>query len=202
MKKIRQYTLFPLLIFILIGCGANKGVSNVPQENAVALDTDIVWENKQEYESTNHGIMISFPSDWVIAESILIRLAPSEAEFPWNADSILEQESYSLSTTGSYAGLRSHRFRIPQSATRVAQFIASTMSGEIVEPVVAVDINGRDGAAFSVAREYDRYQYIIVLRITDEKAVVLDALGPASKSEEMKSMLNAIALNIQPLDEE
>lgn len=201
MKKIRQYTLFPLLIFVLISCGTSKGTPNIPQENAVVLDTGIVWDNIQEYKSAKHGIIVGFPSDWVIGESVFIRLAPSEAEFPWNAEKILEQESYMLHTTGSYAGLRSHRFRIPQSATRVAQFIAGTMSGEIIEPVVAVDINGRDGATFSVTREYDRYQYIIVLRITDEKAVVLDALGPASKSEEMKSILNAIALNIQPLEE-
>ncbi len=200
-KIMRRFAL-PLLFFILVSCGVSKGVSNAPQENAIPLETDLVWENTQEHKSANHGITISFPSDWVIADGELIWLAPSETEFPWNADAILEQETYSLYTTGSYTGIRSHRYRIPQSATRVAQFIAGTMFGEFVDPVITVNINGRDGAIFSVTtREHDRYQYIIVLRITDEKAVVLGALGPASKSEEMKSMLNAIALNIQPLDE-
>ena len=185
-----------------MGCVTTKGVSNIPQESATQLDTSVVWDDKQKLESANHEIAISVPSDWIIADGDLIWLASDESKFPWNADKILTQETYMVHTTGSYTGLRSHRLGIPQSATRVAQFIASTMSGEIVEPVMAVNINGRDGATFSVTREYNRYQYIIVLRITDEKAVVLDALGPASKSEEMKSILNAIALNIQPLDEQ
>lgn len=199
MKKIWCCS-FPLLILVLVSCSVYQSVPNTPQENAVVLDTDLVWENKQEHESVSHGIAISFPSDWSIADSDIIWLAPNESEFLWNTDAILEQESYMIYTTGSYTGIRSHRLRIPQTAASVAQFIANTMSGSLTEPVTPVNINGRDGAIFLVS-DGNRHHYTIVLRVTDDKAVILGADGPASRSKEMKSILNAIALNIQPLED-
>jgi len=84
----------------------------------------------------------------------------------------------------------------------VAQDIANTMKeSQVIMPVESVDINGHDSAAFLLTPD-TRHHYAIILRIADDKVVVLDALGPASRSGEMQDILNVIALNIQPLSEE
>jgi hypothetical protein len=84
----------------------------------------------------------------------------------------------------------------------VAQDIVNTREvPQIVMPVKSVDINGRDGVIYLLAPD-TRHRYSIILRIADDKVIVLGALGPVSRSEEMQGILNAIALNIQPLSEE
>lgn len=110
-------------------------------------------------------------------------------------------------TNVPYSGRNSRRWKIPQPAHEVLQWEINESSSTVVEPVQAVSINGRDAATVLLAYKNKKgtltlYQYSIALRISDDKVVHLVIDGPASRSEEMQNVLNAIALNIRPLDGE
>ncbi len=189
------------LITSLAGCRGSVGAPIASQLNAPGLTTEFVMEKDLEFQSIEHGFVLDYPADWEVVGENLVWVEPSESDLIQNHRSVLTEVTFTLYTMGPYSGNQSRRWQVPQPAIIVAQDIANTMKEtQIIMPVKAVDINGRDGASFLLAPD-TRHHYVIVLRIADDKVLVMGALGPASRSEEMQNILNAIALNIRPLSE-
>lgn len=197
--KIRIIFIYILLI-ITVGCNGRQGAPIESQPNTLELTSSLILERNQQYESIEDGIVITLPDDWAVHGNEILWIEPSASAYPKDSY-FAHARTFDLYTMEPYVSLFNERWRIPQSATEVAQAISNTMDTAVrtLEPVNAVNINGRDGAAFLVDRD-ELHQYVIVLRIAKDKVVVLGALGPAERSEEMKTILNAIALSIQPLE--
>lgn len=199
---LRRNLLVWGLILTLAGCAGSIGAPIASQPGTPKITTEFVLENDLEFRSVEDGFMLGYPEDWTVEKYTAIWITPSEADFLQDHSSVLTEATFTLLTKSPYVGNISRRRRIPQSASRVAQDIANvTVEWQDVISVKAVDINGRDGAIYLKAPEDTIHSYSIILRITLDKVVVLNALGPASRSEEMQDILNAIALNIQPLSE-
>ena len=189
------------LLLSLVGCAGNVGAPITSHPDTPELTTEFVMEKGLEFRSIKNGFVLEYPADWKVAEENMIWVEPSETDLVQNHRSILTEVTFMLHTMGPYSGNFSRRWRVPQPASAVAEDIANTMKWtQVVMPVEAVDINGRDGASFLMAPD-KRHHYVIVLRIADDKMLVMGALGPASRSEEMQNILNAIALNIRPIEE-
>ncbi len=195
--------LITMCLFVgLVGCIGSVGAPIVSQSGNPKLTTEFVLEQETEFSSTDDGFIFSYPGDWIVQKHTTIWVTPSEVDFPQDLSSIPNEATFTIFTKSPYTGHISRKWRIPQSASSVAQDIANvTKEWQIIKPVEAVDINGRDGAVFLQAPDDTTHLYSIVLRISEDKVVVLGALGPASRSEEMQNILNAIALNIRPLSE-
>jgi hypothetical protein len=192
------------LITSLAGCVGNVGAPVASEPDIPELTTEFVMEKDLEFQSIENGFVLKYPADWVVEGEGMVWVKPSEADFPQDHRSILTEVDFSLFTRGPYAGNFSRKWRVPQSASEVAQVIVDTMDEhEVIQPVKAVSINGFDGATYLMAVEtrIPLHRYGIVLRIASDKVVVLGTDGPASRSEEMQNILNAIALNIRPLSE-
>ena len=129
----------------------------------------------------------------------MVDIAPDEKQFPWREDFYLSDQRYYLFTRDSYTDRSNRRTHIPQSAAAVLADMPQGMNGEVLQPVTSVDIAGRDGATHLVGNDL-RHMYTIVVRVAPHKAVVLTAVGSANKSEEMQSILNAMALNVRPIE--
>ncbi len=184
---------------MLAGCINNVGAPIASQPSTPRLTTEFLLEKNLEFQSIESGFVLDYPADWTVEGEGLIWVKPSETDFSQDHSSVLTEVTFTLFTKSPYTGYASAKRRIPQPASEVAQDILNTRKHtQIVMPVEAVDINGRDGAFYLLAPD-TRHHYSIILRIADDKVVVLDALGPANRSEEMQNILNAIALNIRPL---
>ena len=193
----KQCFIICALLFILVGCGAPVA----SQPNATKLTSSLILSDDLVYESTENNIIIDYPADWLISGDDMIFIQPSEDDFPKIRSS--SAPPFMLYTMGPYADRFSDRWHIPRSATEIARKTAqnATDASELLEPIEPVDINGHDGAVFLIERG-EQHQYVVILRITEQVAVGLGALGPSDRSDEMKDVLNAIALNIQPLTED
>ncbi|MBP6470400.1 MAG: hypothetical protein KBE23_12445 [Chloroflexi bacterium] len=192
------------LLLSLVGCTGNVGAPITSQPDTPELTTEFVMEKDLEFRSIKNGFVLEYPADWEVAGENMIWVEPSEADFPQDHRSILTEVDFSLFTRGPYVGNFSRKWRIPQSAREVAQVIVGTRDyPEVIQPVKAVSINGFDGATSLMAVEtrIPLHRYGIVLRIASDKVIVLGTDGPASRSEEMQNILNAIALNIRPIEE-
>ncbi len=186
-----------LFLLIVVGCSNRNGAPINSQPGTPKLETDLAIEAKLKYESTEKGVAIYYPQGWVIDEGII--------STGIQIDSNNFSQNFSFITRSPYVSRNNRRWQIPQPAIEIAQFIANTMKGEVtmIEPVTAVDINGRDGATFLVEDiSTNRHMYVIILRISEDTVIDFNAIGPSDHSEEMKSILSAIALNTQPLDNE
>jgi len=192
------------LLLSLVACAGNVGAPITSQPDTPELTTEFVMEKDLEFRSIENGFVLEYPADWEVAGENMIWVEPSEADFPQDHRSILTEVDFSLFKMGPYTGNFSRKWRIPQSAREVAQVIVDTRDEpEVIQPVKAVSINGFDGATslLAVQARISLHSYEIVLRIADDKVIVMHALGPASRSEEMQNILNAIALNIRPIEE-
>lgn len=189
------------LILGVVGCGIQNGAPISSQPGTPELTTTLTMEKNLVFESVKDEFALDYPLDWTVSGDGLFWVYPSEADFPQDHSSVLTEVKFMMFTNVPYAGRSSRRWKIPQPAHEVMQWeIKSNSSAEIVEPVRAVSINGRDAATALVAYEQGTfYRYSIALRISDDKILHLFTRGPASRSEEMQNVLNAIALNIRPL---
>ena len=186
----------------LAGCFRSVGAPIVSPSDNPKLTTEFVLVKATEFRSIEDGFIFSHPEDWIVQKHTVVWVTPSEIDFPQDTSAIPTEATFTLFTKSPYTGRISRKWRIPQSASSVAQDIANvTQEWQIIKPVEAVDINGWDGAVYLQAPDDTTHLYSIILRIADDKVVVLGALGPASRSEEMQNILNAIALNIRPLNE-
>jgi hypothetical protein len=198
----RQTILLLCSLLLLLGC-TGQGAPVASQPNAPPLTSDFVMDKDLVFESVEYELVLAYPADWTVEDVGSVYIHPSAADFQQDPGFALMKTSFTFYVTGPYVGRSSERWRIPQPSVEVAREILNTFSEhEILKPIESVDINGHDGAIFLVARPEETHQYIAVLRIAEHKAVVLGALGPAHRSEEMQAILNAIALNIRPLGEE
>lgn len=189
------------LITSLAGCVESVGAPVASQPDIPELTTEFVMEEDLEFRSIENGFVLDYPADWAVVGENLVWVEPNETDLVQNHRSVLTEVTFTLYTMDPYSGNISRRWRVSQPASAVAQDIANTMKEtQVIMPVKAVDINGRDGASFLLAPD-TRHHYVIVLRIADDKVLVMGALGPASRNEEMQNILNAIALNIRPLSE-
>jgi hemin uptake protein HemP len=202
---LTRFLLLSLWMMILMGCDSGSGAPVTSQIDAPILTSDLVLEADHEYKGIEHSLTFRYPSDWTVDDGGgSVGIIPSDEDFPQNFFLDSGTVHFDFHTMGPYVSRLNQRWRIPQPATEVAQAIANTMKEDtLIEPVTAVDINGHDGATFLLEindNGYIYHFYIILLRITEDKVVSLSAFGPASRSEEMKTVLNAIALNIEPLE--
>lgn len=196
-----QKVIIVIMLF-LTACNSGVGAPMLSDSDTPLLTSSVEQTSLIEFESSEQGIAIGYPIDWAIAGGdYMIYIAPNEEDFPWGTDFSLREPSYIVYTMGPYVERGNQRLQIPQPASEIAQAILDTESeSEIINPVTSVSINGKDGAIFLAAKG-TQYNYLIVLRIAYQKAVVLAAHGPTEKSLEMQSLLNAIALSIRSLEE-
>lgn len=196
--------VFVCLILGLVGCNLQSGAPISSQPSTPELTTNLIVEKNLVFERVEDEFALDYPIDWTVSGDGLFWVHPSEAYFTQDYSSVLTEVRFNMFTNTPYSGQSSRRWRIPQPAHEVLQWeINLNSSAEVVEPVRTVSINGRDAATALLAYEKSTlYQYSITLRISDDRVLHLFAQGPASRSEEMQNVLNAIALNIRPLNEE
>jgi hypothetical protein len=175
------------------------------QADAPLLTSEFVLAKEQVYENSARGFALDYPADWVLFESSFsVKFDPSEDDFKAASNSSIDRYPFTFIVTTPYVGLESEVYPISASTSAaVADEILSTFGEfEVLKPITSVNINGRDGATFLVERPQNRHQYIAILRINQDTTINLGALGPANRSEEMQEVLNAIALNFRPLEED
>lgn len=203
---MRNSKFIILLGFILIlGCQVQLGAPIESQPNTPNLTTGIDTKNWPTFESQEHGIGVGYPQDWYIkSDEIFITTQETPISLLSNGCSSI-QPAYQLYMMGPYVERSERRFRIPQTSIKVAEkvveSIMSVTTSELIQPPTSVNINGRDGAIF-VTKDNNDYTYTIILRISQDKAVVLFSCGQINGLEEIQSTLNAIALSVYPIDGE
>lgn len=203
----RFLLLISSLLVMVVGIGCS-GSSVKSQEDAPFLISDFVLDKEQIYQNSNGKFALDYPLDWVIYEgSGIVGINPSKADFQQSPGSRLSKTTFRFYVLNPYVGYENETYLIPSPSTKVAEEILGTFEVgdadfEVLEPIKAININGYDGASFLLAHREGLAQYIIVLRIAKNRSVSLDALGPLDRTEEMQEILNAIALNIRPLDED
>ena len=205
--QLTKIIILLCLIVGLIGCGVQNGAPISSQLGTPELTTTLIMEKNLVFESVEDEIALDYPFDWTVSGDSLFWVDPNEADLPQDHSSVLTEVRVMIFTNVPYSGRNSRRWKIPQPAHEVLQWEINESSSTVVEPVQAVSINGRDAATVLLAYKNKKgtltlYQYSIALRISDDKVVHLVIDGPASRSEEMQNVLNAIALNIRPLDGE
>jgi len=192
-----KYILALIALIFLMGCQGNTYLAdnNIPE-----LTTTLDTRDWSEFSSEELGIKLHYPENWVIhGDEIFIRIAEKENHFPWK-DYASVHPDYSIWTQQPYL---SHKLRLldSMSATQVAKVtknISQNYSTEIIEPIIQVDINGHDGATV-LDNNAICYRYDVFLSLDKDDTVVLTSCGPEETVEEMKSVLNTIALSIEPL---
>lgn len=196
--------IFVCLILGLVGCAGQSIAPTSSQPSTPELTTSLIMEKTLEFKSVEDGFALDYPADWTVKGEGLFWVKPSEIDFHQDYSSVLTEVTFTLHTSDPYTGHNSRRWRIPQTASENLQWqVNLDTSIEVVEPVRAVSINERDAATVLLSYEKGMlYQYGITLRIAEDKMLELLAQGPSNRSEEMRNVLNAIALNIRPLDEE
>lgn len=197
-----------LLIFALlslVGCQINQGAPIESSAGALPITTNIATDEFSYLNSEEHDILVGYPADWAIKSTgtdVVIVRTPDQ--FPWGLNPPTSEPKYSVWTKGPYVDRSNIRWRIPQSAAEIAEKIAWTFtvsdSGEIIEPVTNIDIHGQDGATFTLNSRGD-ILYFIVYRVEYDKVAILDASGSPEDIDQMKSMLNALALTLKPLED-
>lgn len=198
---IRIYLIVAFALLTLGACSGSRGAPVTSQEGAPALTTELKSEELAWYESEEHGIVVGYPAGWAITgDELSVYIAPDEEKFLWGSNHTSSDPRYNLSARGSYTNRGNRRAFIPESAAAVAQDYVDKMSHQVIEPVTSVDVNGHDGATALAGNEY-YHRYLVVVRVTAYKAVVMVAAGPAEHSEEMQSILNAVALSLHPLED-
>lgn len=198
----RRFLLFwNIISFLTVGVGCT-GASVWLSTDAPTLTSSFMLDKEQVYENIDDKFVWNYPSDWAFYEdSGWVIFEPSETDFKQSPGTVLSKTMFQFYSTVPY-GSNSEAWPIPEKSTEVAESILNTFGEyEILEPIKAVSINGRDGAMFLVGRPEGRHQYNIILRIKYNTSISLFASGPADRSEEMQAILNAVALNIQPIDE-
>lgn len=204
--KFYTYSLF--FVMIISACSFSSGSSIASEVDAPPLESSIAADNLTMYRDETRNIIISYPTDWVIEDGDNLYIASSEDQFPWGINYFLASHEpyYYLYTRSPYLTRGDRRLQIVRTSSELAQAIAATFiivdeqEFEIVEEVTSVDINGRDGATFLISNRGD-YHYFVVIRLTKKNVVVVTATGPISAKEEMKNIVNGIALNILPVKE-
>lgn len=154
------------------------------------------------FSSHKLGIQLHYPNNWIIHEvDDGLFIAENENHFPMQDDQhvypdylILQQPPY-LSEEQKLLGA--------MSAAQVAntfQTLTPTDSTNIIEPITQVNIDGQDGA-IKLGNSSICYNYSVFLSLGKDNTVILSSCGPEDSVEEMKSVLNAIALSIEPISD-
>ena len=198
---LRGFLSFLLLsVSVMVGCVTDLGAPLEPADNAPLLTSDLDEAELTYQEVSEQGIIIGYPAGWEIeAGHTVTYIVPDAEQFPWKRTYSPLDFTILIVTRDSYTNHGNRRTHIPQSAAAVLSDLPTSMTGEMLVPVTSVDAAGRDGAIYLVGNDY-RQLYRVVVRVTSSKAVTLTAEGPADKSEEMQSILNAMALHVRPIE--
>jgi len=184
----------------MTGCATDPGAPPEHEDNAPLLTSDLDEAELTYQEVSEQGIIIGYPAGWEIeAGHTVTYIAPNAEQFPWKPTYSPLDFTILVVTRDSYTNRGNRRTHIPQSAATVLSDLPTGMTGEMLVPVTSVDAAGRDGAIYLVGNDYKQL-YRVVVRVTSSRAVTLTAEGPADKSEEMQSILNAMALNVRPIE--
>ena len=203
-KQILLFLSILLIMALNIGC---IGAPVESQTDTPLLTSEFVLAKEQVYQDIDGGFTLDYPADWHISGDRLIWLDPSEVDFKSSSNSFFDRKPFMFHATNPYVGLDSEAYHVPSPSASVAKEVLGTLrETNVLEPIKSVNINGRDGATFLVEQPMDispwnMHQYVIILRISEHTTIQMLALGPANRSQEMKDILNAIALNFRPLDE-
>ena len=189
-----------LLMLMVSGCVTDLGAPLHSEEDTPILSSELDEAHLTFQEIDEQSIVVGYPAGWAInGGEVMVYIAPDENELPWGEDYSLTNPRFYLYAKGSYTNRSNRRTHIPQSAAAVLASIPINMNGKVLQPITSVDVAGRDGATYLVGNDF-RHIYTVVVRVTPHKAVVLTAEGPAEESEEMQSILNAMALNVRPIE--
>ena len=195
-KALEKGPIVLLLVFVALSCQ--------PQPSEQPLTTDLDLEQLERFESAEYGISFRIPTGWQVVEGEpYLILGPN----PY-ATSTLDEPHYRIYTMPRRFGSGIRGLAFPKSAYQIASIIKNPSldpSEYSIEPITRTTVFGRKGAYYSKQVTFitspNHQYYTIVIELNEDEVVVLSADAPEELSELMRSMLNAIALTVEPLDD-
>lgn len=146
----------------------------------------------ERFSSAEMGISFDFPEDWVTEETEqTIYLAQSSAHMPWGADFFLTpvpEPYFEVYAAPAYLNSDEQAQNNTRTALELAREIAYSfevgpVKGSLVDDIRSEVVNGAETATLLIDTG-DIYSYIIVVKISEDKAVVINGIGsPASKTK-------------------
>ncbi len=193
-----KHLLVMFSLIFLMGCQSKPIPAN---PDAPKLITTWNTEHMATFSSNELDIQLDYPENWIVHDvNEAVFIAENETHFPSQDDGYIYPD-YWLLQISPYLS-EEQKFLGEMSAVQVANMlekIAPKDSKEIVEPITQVNINGLDGAT-KLENNSICYSYSVFLSLNKDSTIFLSSCGPEDSVEEMKAVLNAIALSIQALE--
>jgi len=206
---IMKSCLVIVTAIMFTGCTPSQIQPQEVMTSPPGKDTSGSSPETKRFSSAAMGISFDFPEGWVTEETEqTIYLAQSDAHMPWGADFFLTpvpEPYFEIYVAPAYLNSVEQAQNNTRTALELAGEIAysfkvGSVNGTLVEDVRSEVINGAE-AAILLIDTGNIYSYIIVVKISEDKATVINGIGaPASKTK-LIDVVNLIAYTLHNYQE-